>query len=847
MLAIVSWGASGCGNSKKSAPITPELAQAEPSERPVSQAQRAELVQVDPQLARGSQVPTQLLRLNKDFWLGRDIWISVGVERASVTGLAMSLVGYVPAQIRRSPHSLMIEQKNTGLFGGSVLGPELLLNAYPIVAENDSSILVDFASPLNPYGLSNAIGAPDEEGNQLIPSLEILRSIDVKEDSLSFHSVLTGTSKAPFFARGDESSEDMANLNPHQVSLSLRVDWLLEASTPDFRPLKAGGGIFGFFLDQDLVVDSGLRSESFVNRINHRRPMIWEMSANTPQAFRKAVSDGVTLWNQAFENKEVLQVRLADGTKTFTDPSSSNVIWDDNQAVGMAFANWRSNPYTGEILQAQVYMSGAMWAESGRLVYKIRDLERRIRNGEAIPLSTPEGLPALKNDLKKLERSLLAIEKQQTEQKRAFVGLSPGMASQAAKRGNFCQRETPIQQLRQELAQLRGIIFSTTTPTAPIFTASVTPPASNPAPPRPTSPMPPAGQSEEAFMADVVRSVVMHEVGHAIGLRHNFMGSIGTSGNGKIQSASIMDYNDLVIDAQFDRPGDADIAVIKTGYFDDGVVSRSIPFCTDEDLHRDRTPDCFAHDFGSDPVESALTAQESQLLLGMHHLMNGDARLGVNFILRASRSVHNLAAYVVYSTELGLMRGFMRGDFGFVQKQQKAWDNFVKASQMQGMEFPAPLKNAFRQLTLQVLFSRVQPSLSSSALEDKVLEKMKEALSDAEGQNQAATRSGALAALIRAQSTQARSQLVDLSQELEARLARDEELKNMPKEPPVSPILPTLGAGWMSGVPLVFTESLVAPPPPAPPAPAERSLEARMLDQEFLARIQQVLNGNYFR
>jgi hypothetical protein len=189
----------------------------------------------------------------------------------------------------------------------------------------------------------------------------------------------------------------------------------------------------------------------------------------------------------------------------------------------------------------------------------------------------------------------------------------------------------------------------------------------------------------------------------------------------------------------------------------------------------------------------------------------------------------------------------MRGDFGFVQKQQKAWDNFVKASQMQGMEFPAPLKNAFRQLTLQVLFSRVQPSLSSSALEDKVLEKMKEALSDAEGQNQAATRSGALAALIRAQSTQARSQLVDLSQELEARLARDEELKNMPKEPPVSPILPTLGAGWMSGVPLVFTESLVAPPPPAPPAPAERSLEARMLDQEFLARIQQVLNGNYFR
>ncbi|MEO5667998.1 MAG: hypothetical protein ABIR96_08065, partial [Bdellovibrionota bacterium] len=136
--------------SKAPAPNVGQNIRVEEKVLTVSKAVRLQLSSIK------EDVPAQGLQvwLKKDFWLGRTIWVSLGVERASVTGLAMSVDGYHPAKLSRAGSFLVLTRDNSGLYGGTVLGPEMPLNAYPIVSENDTEILVELSSPKTPYGLT---------------------------------------------------------------------------------------------------------------------------------------------------------------------------------------------------------------------------------------------------------------------------------------------------------------------------------------------------------------------------------------------------------------------------------------------------------------------------------------------------------------------------------------------------------------------------------------------------------------------------------------------------------------------------------------------------------------------
>jgi uncharacterized protein DUF4953 len=98
-----------------------------------------------------------------------------------------------------------------------------------------------------------------------------------------------------------------------------------------------------------------------------------------------------------------------------------------------------------------------------------------------------------------------------------------------------------------------------------------------------------ANQKLEAFLTDVV----VHEVGHTLGLRHNFKGSLVPP------SSSVMDYLTNEDSALVAAPGAYDVAAIKYLY----GLSAQPPqdaFCTDEDVVVD--PDCQPFDHGADPL-----------------------------------------------------------------------------------------------------------------------------------------------------------------------------------------------------------------------------------------------------
>lgn len=139
----------------------------------------------------------------------------------------------------------------------------------------------------------------------------------------------------------------------------------------------------------------------------------------------------------------------------------------------------------------------------------------------------------------------------------------------------------------------------------------------------------PTGVPLDAFVSEVVKEIVMHEVGHTLGLRHNFSASswvdldaINAADRPAVTSASVMDYHPLNIAVNVDKPqgrfltqsiGPYDALAIEYGYtLDDEAVKaiprkmaeQGLPYATDEDT---RAPDPMIArwDMGDDPIKFA--------------------------------------------------------------------------------------------------------------------------------------------------------------------------------------------------------------------------------------------------
>lgn len=97
-------------------------------------------------------------------------------------------------------------------------------------------------------------------------------------------------------------------------------------------------------------------------------------------------------------------------------------------------------------------------------------------------------------------------------------------------------------------------------------------------------------------------SVIMHEFGHSLGLRHNFAGSTRIDANGI--SSSVMDYEPGFITNIRRVPGSYDTAAVRWGYLKEDPQS-PLAFCTDEDLAK--RFDCNQGDLG-DPADYVVTS-----------------------------------------------------------------------------------------------------------------------------------------------------------------------------------------------------------------------------------------------
>lgn len=213
-----------------------------------------------------------------------------------------------------------------------------------------------------------------------------------------------------------------------------------------------------------------------------KQPIVFWLDRNIPEKYRPAITEGVLIWNKAFEQqgfKDAVQVKVQpeDAEWDTHDARHASLRWLTGTDIGFAIGPSQVDPRSGEILDADIGI-GEVWARGTRTDAR-----------ETLPPKAQEAF-AFRHDH---DQCAYAAE---AHQEMGFA---------------------------LDLLETRGEIA-------------------------------PGSPEEDAYVAAVLKDVITHEVGHTLGLRHNFRASTIHSleqiSNPEYTKAhgltgSVMDYNAL--------------------------------------------------------------------------------------------------------------------------------------------------------------------------------------------------------------------------------------------------------------------------------------------------------------
>ena len=227
-------------------------------------------------------------------------------------------------------------------------------------------------------------------------------------------------------------------------------------------------------------------------------PIVYYIDRTVPERYRPHVRDGIEAWNEAFEeagykNAVVAKVAPDDSSWSAEDIRYSTVRWTAAHQMGYAIGPSQTDPRTGEILNADILISSS-FVRGWKQTYDnlLPDAGRRASSAR---MEAP------------LRRTPAAL-------RRMFP-------SRLARRACWAERNKAHQLgLQRAVLAARGDLA-------------------------------PGGTLPPEYLGGAIKDLVMHEVGHTLGLRHNFKASSGipsdelhdTSYTGEHGvSLSVMDY-----------------------------------------------------------------------------------------------------------------------------------------------------------------------------------------------------------------------------------------------------------------------------------------------------------------
>ena len=413
------------------------------------------------------------------------------------------------------------------------------------------------------------------------------------------------------------------------------------AKLPDagYKPRAADNRV-GFFLNATKDFGSTDPDTTFVRYVNRwrlekadpkaklsppKKQIVWWVEDNVPQEFRPYVEDGILEWNKAFEKagfRNAIAVRWQNERDEF-DPEDINYCtfrWITTSST-FAMSALRSNPLTGEMIDGDVIFD-ASWIRYWKTEY-------------AFLVGSPVGQGA--NSAATSILGVGEIISPMLAAKQGY-GLPFALPESSLKAGQWRSSEdglrldvvpaesSPLQMaLRRRLAPSKFGTCQFSSMRLHEYSLAAMALAQ------------PGGTNEnklpEEFLGQAIKEVVMHEVGHSLGLRHNFKASSmldyrqindTTITRVKGMSGSVMDYNPINIAPSGQKQGDFasttlgpyDYWAIEYAYkpFDGDeaaelrkVAARSpepeLTFGTDEDMYLSDDPLINVYDTGSDPMQ----------------------------------------------------------------------------------------------------------------------------------------------------------------------------------------------------------------------------------------------------
>ena len=424
--------------------------------------------------------------------------------------------------------------------------PTLIIEAYPIVsgyapfdsqANASKFILIDPSAGLNRFGvLSDAFAGDPNAAAQFQIDVSYLQDFRSISDGSTWEQVFTGAAAAPI-------NDGTMSGNVFKASGTLGVAWRKYAESPSYvaADLPPDGLEHYFRSDAHLIPNSGQSYQTPIHWAVQKgmKPIHWLISDSVLTAQKNwpqydivgALKNAVTNWNAVF-GYQVFDVDVAKPTDSYADDDKNYVLYDLDPSFGAAFANWRSNPNTGEIRGASIYFSD-LWVQ-------IADQEFADDVPGTPTMRTPQPSTTARPQLPMLSWAAM-----------------PFKTSCVMFAGDHLAK------------QVLDVPAPGATPSEALTKK----------------------QKVERFLTHVL----LHEVGHTLGLRHNFAGSL------EPLSSSVMEY---VLDEDtvhgLDKPGPYDVDAVKWLY----GLSTTLPtqhFCTDEDTVVD--PDCTPYDATDNPLD----------------------------------------------------------------------------------------------------------------------------------------------------------------------------------------------------------------------------------------------------
>ena len=538
--------------------------------------------------------------LDKEFLLQATLILQADVALGS--GLKSRVVAF-----RQRGEKLYLMEATQGHTLSTDTPQNFVLAEFPILNETDSTLTFDFNAGMKDVYLMGDWtgsdfngGAYDAAGNFYSISAKNA-FIEKAEFNSNNQLVISQISQLPITEQGFSTNfptEVRYYLSPYE-------------SNADFVSMKSQNfDRLGYFEVSPQHTVNG-KDIALVSKWDiSKKPIVFAISANTPADYRQAVKDGALYWNKVF-GRDVIQVVDAPAGVTAPDINNNVIQWVKWDDAGMSYADAQMDPRTGEIKHAQVYLTSAFafhGKDAARSLLRLLNTPTTRHDVASDEMDEEEvTLPTIhsKQDIISFRKKLTAMGESKMDQ-----NLSKFNALRSLKIANMSNMGMCDSHLTNHFAEsLTGLLAND-----------------------------PTDDQITKASQDYVREVVAHEVGHTLGLRHNFAGSLaanyslasraqlakqylltGVAPQGMITSSSVMEYQALeeaAITGNQIAQGIAalsyDVAAINALYNGKKYAFNETPtFCTDS--HADVFADCARFDYGSSFIEYSKVSLESAI------------------------------------------------------------------------------------------------------------------------------------------------------------------------------------------------------------------------------------------